>query len=164
MCTTSYPSTLVGQSKHSEIGRDLEGQRMTWHPVLSREQSTMADTWTEYLCASPSKDGFVLGICVHELLGYIPQEWFDDDGEPLPEFRGDDGCLKLPAEYEGRSLECHDGECLFGQLDQWNNDNSATVTELSLVNVREALNDINWSTEDSDEVLAALLIMYDLYE
>jgi hypothetical protein len=44
---------------------------MTWHPILTREQSSMADTWTEYLCASPVEDGFVLGICTHELATFL---------------------------------------------------------------------------------------------
>lgn len=129
---------------------------MTWHPILTREQSSMADTWTEYLCASPVEDGFVLGICTHELLGYIPSEWYDDDGELLPGYRDENGDLLLPAEYEGRPVEGHDGEYLLGPLDQWNNDQSALVRQLSRESVRKSLSQVEWDTADADEVLAAL--------
>lgn len=60
---------------------------MDWQILHSREQSTMADTWIEYLCAQINKIGITLKICTYEPLGYLPQEWFDDDGEPLPEFQ-----------------------------------------------------------------------------
>ncbi len=129
---------------------------MTWHPILTREQSSMADTWTEYLCASPVGNGFVLGICTHELIGGIPDDWYDDDGELLPGYRDENGDLLLPAEYEGRPVEGHDGEYLLGPLDQWNNDQSALVRQLSRESVRESLSQVEWDTADADEVLAAL--------
>jgi hypothetical protein len=129
---------------------------MAWHIILSREQSTMADTWTEYLCAKVEKGEFVLGVCIHEILQYIPEEWFDDDGEPLPEFRDANGDLELPAEYNGRSVEGHDGECLLGPLDQWNNEDTAYLTELTPEAVSQALDLIEWAGADVEDVLSAL--------
>ncbi|MGE8142892.1 hypothetical protein ACQKOE_13025 [Novosphingobium sp. NPDC080210] len=129
---------------------------MTWSKILSREQGTMADTWTEYLCAKPANDGFVLGVCIYEIVDYIPGEWFDDDGEPLPEFRDAKGDLVLPAEFNGRPIEGHDGEWLLGPLDQWNNEETAYVTELSHSSVAEALEILDWKISEANEVLSAL--------
>lgn len=130
---------------------------MTWNKILSREQSTMADTWTEYLCAKPANDGFVLGICIYEIVDYIPGDWFDDDGEPLPEFQDANGDLALPAEFNGRPIEGHNGEWLLGPLDQWNNEDTAFVTELSRSSISEALEILEWDVSDVDEVLSDLL-------
>lgn len=130
---------------------------MTWHPLLTREQSSIgAGTWTEYLCAKPVEDGFVLGICIHELLGEIPSGWYDDDGELLPSYRDENGDLLLPAEYQGRPVEDYDGEYLLGPLDQWNNDFSALVRQLSRDAVRENLVQLEWDADDTDAVLAIL--------
>ena len=130
---------------------------MTWHPLLSREQSSIgAGAWTEYLCANPIGNGFALGICMYELLGDIPSEWYDDDGDLLPGYRDESGGLLLPAEYKGRPVEGYDGEYLLGPLDQWNNDQSALVRQLSRESVRESLSQLDWDTDDADEVLAAL--------
>jgi len=129
---------------------------MTWYPILSREQSTMADTWTEYLCATREGGKFDLGICAHELLGYIPGEWLDDDGEPLPKYRDEHGSLLVPTEFEGRSVVGHDGEYLLGPLVQSDNEQSASVSELSLEALIGALRQIEWDTEDASKLLAAL--------
>ena len=132
---------------------------MNWYPILSREQSSMVDSWTEYLCATEDGDGFALGICVHELLGYVPQEWFDEDGEPLSEYRDEHGSLQVPSEHEGRQVFGHDGEYLLGPLGQSNNEQSAHVNELSRSALSEALRQMEWSEEDVDEALAALQIL-----
>jgi 3-methyladenine DNA glycosylase AlkC len=75
----------------------------------------------------------------------------------LPGYRDENGDLLLPAEYEGRPVEGHDGEYLLGPLDQWNNDQSALVRQLSRESVRESLSQVEWDTADADEVLAALV-------
>lgn len=129
---------------------------MAWHTILLREQSTMADTWTEYLCAKVEKDEIVLGICIYEILEYLPKEWFNDEGEPLPEFRDANGDLELPAEYNGRSVEGHDGEWLLGPLDQWNNGDTAYVTELTPEAVSQALDLIGWAGAEVEQVLSAV--------
>ena len=129
---------------------------MDWQILHSREQSTMADTWTEYLCAQIDKIGITLGICTYELLGYLPQEWFDDDGELLPEFQDENGDLELPSEHDGSPVTGYDGEWLLGPLDQWNNGEIATMTGLSLENTTEALHILAWDPADASEVLNAL--------
>ena len=132
---------------------------MTWHPISSREQSSMADTWIEYLCAARDGDGFCLGICVHELLGYIPQEWFDDEGEPLAEYRDEDGYLRVPAEFEGQPVIGHNGEYLLGELGQWNNDETVSVKQLTPEALTSALGQLDWDLEDAREALAGLLML-----
>jgi len=117
----------------------------------------MADTWTEYLCAKPGNGGITLGICTRELLCEIPQEWFGDDGDPLPEFSDEHGELRVPEEYDGRKIHGHDGEYLLGELGTWTNDNSAFVSELSSENVRQSLLRLNWDVACTGEVCAKLL-------
>ena len=133
---------------------------MTWHILVTREQSSIgAGAWTEYLCARPVEDGFLLGICINELLGDIPSEWHDDDGELLPEYRDENGDLLLPAQYEGRPVEGYDGEYILGPLDRWNNDESALVKHLSRDSVSESLRELEWNTDDTDKVLTALRLL-----
>jgi hypothetical protein len=129
---------------------------MEWQILHSREQSTVADTWTEYLCAKIDETQITLGICIYELLGDLPREWFDDDGELLPEFQDENGDLELPDEYDGKPVTGNNGEWLLGPLDRWNNDEIATITELSLESITEALHALQWDPADASEVLTAL--------
>jgi hypothetical protein len=133
---------------------------MTWNILVTREQSSIgAGAWTEYLCARTVEDGFLLGICIYELLGDIPSEWRDDDGELLPEYQDGNGDLLLPAQYEGRRVEGYDGEYILGPLDRWNNDESALVKHLSRDSVSKSLHELEWDTDDTDEVLTALHLL-----
>ncbi len=147
------------KSPGKKMDENVDSIKISWSPILSREQSNMSDTWTEYLCATRDGAVFGLGICVHELLGYIPQEWFDDDGEPLPQYRNKDGSLRVPAEFAGQSVVGHDGEYLLGSLGQWNSDQSASVSDLSLEAVNDALRQIGWNVDDASELLAALVVL-----
>jgi hypothetical protein len=97
-----------------------------WQPIDEREGSGRLDTWSEYLCVSINgdPDTFELAICRNEVIGPIPVEWFDDEGNPLPEYADASGELKLPEFYEERysggivrtKILSHDGEYLFGEL------------------------------------------------
>ncbi len=129
---------------------------MDWQILHSREQSTMVDTWIEYLCAKTNETGITLGICIYEILDHAPQEWFDDDGEPLPEFQDENGDLELPSEYNGKPVMGYDGEWLLGPLDRWNNDEKADITELSMESTAEALRALEWDPADAPVVLNAL--------
>ena len=56
----------------------------------------MLDIWEDFLCASVSGQGVVLDIRAHECLGEVPDDWFDEDGELLPEHTDDQGDLRVP--------------------------------------------------------------------
>ena len=98
----------------------------SWIIVDEREATGSIDTWSEYLCVSRTDDPkkFEIAICRYEMVGEIPLEWFDEDGQPLPEYSDGTGCLEVPEYYEYRyagqivrtKLTGHDREYLLGEL------------------------------------------------
>lgn len=125
---------------------------MEWQVIRSLEQSTMADTWTGYLCARTTWTAIELGIGGEAILGEIPREWFDDDdGTPLPEFQDERGDLKLPEEFAGGSVSGHDGEFILGDLEVTGETVSISYSELTLEKVTKALQELGWPTERVDE-------------
>ena len=98
----------------------------SWIIIDEREATGSIDTWSEYLCVSRTDDPkkFEIAICRYEMVGEIPLEWFDEDGQPLPEYSDGTGCLEVPEYYEYRyagqivrtKLTGHDGEYLLGEL------------------------------------------------
>lgn len=132
---------------------------MDWHPIICREASNLIEAWPEYLCVQPADEGLFLAICKPELLGYIPSEWFDEDGELLPEYRTESGDILLPSQYNGQPVTGHDWEYILGPLgplDCWTGDPSSRVLQLTPDCVRQALCDIQWDSNNADEVLSAL--------
>lgn len=67
--------------------------------VDERDQSNAYDVWSEFLCVTPSPTPR-LSTCVFGAIAEPPDDWFDDDGEPLPH-RSLDGTLFPPAFFEG---------------------------------------------------------------
>jgi len=98
----------------------------SWIIVDEREATGSIDTRSEYLCVSRTDDPkkFEIAICRYEMVGEIPLEWFDEDGQPLPEYSDGTGCLEVPEYYEYRyagqivrtKLTGHDREYLLGEL------------------------------------------------
>ena len=82
------------------------GPRVTNSSAIldEREGVGRVDTWSEYLCVSRTHDPdkFEIAICRYEMVGEIPTDWFDDEGQPLPKYSDDTGCLKVPEYYEHR--------------------------------------------------------------
>lgn len=93
-----------------------------WIIVDEREGVGRVDTWSEYLCVSSTDDPskFDIAVCGSEVVGEIPADWFDDEGQPIPEYSDDTGCLEVPEYYDGwagvTKLTGHDGEYLLGEL------------------------------------------------
>jgi hypothetical protein len=98
----------------------------SWVIIDEREATGSINTWSEYLCVSRTDDpnNFERAICRYEMVGEIPQEWFDAEGQPLPEYSDSDGYLEIPEYIEHRyaggifntKLSGHDGEYLLGEL------------------------------------------------
>ena len=57
-----------------------------WIIVDEREGVGRVDTWSEYLCVMPASepDTIEIAICRYEMLGEIPVDWFDEEGQTLP--------------------------------------------------------------------------------
>lgn len=128
-----------------------------WVVIAEREGVGRLDTWIEYLCVRRIDDAGVceLAICCHEPIAEIPSEWFDDEGEPLPEFKDSDGCLALPEYYEmGGSrtkLTGHDGEYLLGELvldEQFGGPVSASLDGAPPMS--DALESLGWKTTNPE--------------
>jgi hypothetical protein len=125
---------------------------MEWKIIRSQEQSTMADSWAEYLCARATWTAIELGIGGEAVLGEIPREWLDEhDGTPLPEFQDEHGDLKLPAEFAGSRVSGHDGEYILGDVEVTGDTVSISYSELTLEKVTDALQKLGWPTERVDE-------------
>jgi hypothetical protein len=71
----------------------------------SREAAGALDSWDEHLCLRRTPLGHELAIYGYELLGEVPDHWYDEDtGEPLPPYRDEFGDIALPAEYERQAV------------------------------------------------------------
>ena len=104
----------------------ITNDNASWIIIDEREATGSIDTWSEYLCVSQTDEpqSFEIAICRYEMVGEIPQEWFDDEGQPLTEYSDSEGYLKIPEYFEHRyaggifktKLSGHDGEYLLGEL------------------------------------------------
>ncbi len=112
--------------------------------IMSLEQSTMASTWTEYLCVRVLAGGRArLEVCQYEALA--ENSFFDDDGNPtqLPTHIDGKEVVGIEDDYVvGGELTCHDIEdpelaLEFGRQDQdlvndWLNAHHFNLTEREL--------------------------------
>jgi hypothetical protein len=131
-----------------------------WTIVGEREGVGRLDTWQEFLCIkrSEASDVFDLGIFRHELVAEIPSTWFDDDGNPLPEYSDEQGYLSVPDYYGGRAVTGHDGEYLLGDL-VWD-ETYGPMQELKSVlksEVTAVLENMEWRAPDLDKLLSVII-------
>ena len=106
------PSSTVVQSQKPQGVAPREGRsvRPSDHPIvlMSREQSTMASTWSEMLGIEQLENGkWRIGIYCHNWLGSI------SDLIPEDQLYDEDGELRVPTEWNGKKiLGLADGEYL----------------------------------------------------
>ena len=137
----------------------MTGNNTHWMILDEREAKGSIDTWSEFLCVrrTDEPDTCDIAICGYEVVGEIPTAWFDDEGQPLPEYSDVTGSLKLPQFYEYRyagrvirtKLSGHDGEYLLGELvfdETYGGPISVRVDDL--VKLTDALSIIQWVTAD----------------
>jgi len=75
--------------------------------LMSRECSSMASSWTEFLCFERLSPGrFSIQLCGHEILG------FAHDLIPADELYDEDGEMVIPTELNGQAVSLVDGEFL----------------------------------------------------
>ena len=128
-----------------------------------REGVGRVDTWSEYLCVSSTNDPdkFEIAICRNEVVGEIPSDWFDDEGQPLTEYFDGTGYLVVPEYYDGwagrTKLTGHDGEYLLGEL-SWDESFAPpiTVNRRNTVEIINAMNDLGWVAAEPQSLLEAI--------
>jgi hypothetical protein len=125
---------------------------MDWEVILSRESSSIVDTWQEYLCVrqAPNGTGWEIAICQHNILGEPPSEWFDDEGNPLPDHQDESGGLKLPLEWNGKPVSHYDGEYIVGDLIVMGEGYVAHADALDPENIKRALVELDWNIGNAD--------------
>ncbi|QDM40615.1 hypothetical protein [Altererythrobacter sp. TH136] len=153
---------------HSELERQSEALASTvdqtlnsvsgvptgWIILDTQEAYGAVDSWDEYLCALRTDRGFVLNVLRHQWLGEVQQDWFDDDGQPVPEHRDADGDLKLPDEVDGCTVVgfMHGG--FVGGLEPAGPD-EVELGVLTEASVAEALRRLRWDPSIASAVVAA---------
>jgi hypothetical protein len=139
----------------------------SWIIIDEREATGSIDTWNEYLCVGRTDDpnNFEIAICGYEMVGEIPSDWFDEDGQPLPEYSDGTGCLEVPEYYEYRyagqivrtKLTGHDGEYLLGELVYDETYGSPiTVHAEYLAELSLALKNLGWVAADQGVLINSI--------
>lgn len=76
-----------------------------WHVVAYRDVEASDGEMTQDLAMRRTASGFKLAQCGDPIIGEVPVEWFEEDGEtPLPAYRDADGDLKPPALFDGQEV------------------------------------------------------------
>jgi hypothetical protein len=126
-----------------------------WVTIDSREAYGSIDSWQEYLCARRGAWGFILDVFRHEWLGEVPHDWYDEDGELLPEHQDEDGDLKLPEKVMGVPVFGYAYGGFIGELVSINID-GVQISDWSDEMVGAALEALRWEGTSLAEVRNAL--------
>lgn len=124
--------------------------------IAVREAFGAVDGWDEYLCAFRGPWGFELAAFRYEWLGEVPDDWFDDDGDLLPEHVGPDGDIQLPATLWGQPVVAHRHGGFIGEFQPVSNGGEVQISDCSAPMVEAALEVVGWPTEALADVQAAL--------
>jgi hypothetical protein len=137
--------------------RDVKNECSPWTVCDKREAYGVHDIWEEYLCVRRAPGGWEVAVCQHDLLREVASEWFDENGEPLPEYRDEHGALKLPDVVDGQEVWGFDGEYILGRLVPSNADsNRICVGDLDEVFGLDALASLDWPRTALGALLAAV--------
>ena len=93
----------------------------------------------------------------HEIVGDIPREWFDENGEVLPQFSDEDGDICIPDVYDGHIVVRRDGEYPFGSSMPVDDDASVSV-DVTADAIAEGLRSLEWRPDDAHLVMKALAL------
>lgn len=122
-----------------------------WKVLASREAAGAVDCWDEYLGFQGEPGDYTFSVLRHLWLGAVPDDWYDDEWELLPEHRDENGELKLPKEVDYCPVRAHMYGGFVGDLDPaWHD--PVIVTELTEGSVREVLRQVGWDQSDFDAI------------
>lgn len=136
------------------------GQKITnfeWRTVLERAAAGMMDSWTEYLCVRALEGQWELSVCGYEVIAEVPQEWYDEDGEPTEEHRDSDGFLVVPDVFDGREVTGIEGNYLTGPMMTLKE--PVSLSDHSLGDVEHALGLLDWPPTDAGRALIKICSM-----
>lgn len=145
------PCRLVVDNSEPQAARD----EPEWTILASRDASGALDCWTEHLGVRPAPQGLELGLLAPKVLGEIPQDWYDEDGDLLPEYADDMGELRLPDTFNGSRVADFDGEYLFGAPVLSGSD-TLLLTDFSERGIQHALGSFGWPEEEREEAFSEL--------
>jgi hypothetical protein len=122
--------------------------RAEWYPLLPRYSygGTL-----DYLCVRQTSQGTELALCGHRYLAEVPQDWFDDDGQPLPEHRNPDGSLRLPSFWDGETVTGIEDHFLVGEL-LADDEHTVLLGGKRTVSLAKALVALDWDLTDLGEL------------
>lgn len=141
-CTT--PPT-AGQSSGDE-----------WTTLATCTAQGAVDCWLTHLVARQVHGGVALDVFGETVLGEIPRDWYDEDGNVLPMFRTDDGDIRLPEVFNGSSVTGHDGEYILGEMKPAADGSEKILASLRLDDLYDALEQLGWDVDDLEDVRDAL--------
>jgi hypothetical protein len=119
-----------------------------WHPFLSR--SAYAGQ-LDYLCARQTPQGIELAVCGHAWIAEVPVDWFDDDGEPLPEHRDANGGLKLPSSWDGQTVTGIEDDIFVGELVA-DDERTVLLDGNCAEGLAQALIGLSWDEADAEQL------------
>lgn len=140
------PCRLVVDNSAQQAARN----EPEWTILASRDANGTLDCWTESLGALHSDGCVAITILADEVLGEIPRDWLDDDGELLPQHCDPDGGVRLPLQFVGRQVTGFDGEYLTGPAIP-TTDQVVTLTDLSPEGVQAGLKSLGWVADPDQE-------------
>lgn len=146
------------EDKPSAIDQTLSavpGLPTGWVILDTQEAFGAVDSWDEYLCTFRTNRGFILNVLRHQWLGEVPEEWFDDDGRPLPEHQDAEGELKLPDEVDDCTVVGFMYGGFVGGLEPAGPD-EVELSVLTVASVAEALRRLRWDTSVASAVQGCL--------
>lgn len=127
-----------------------------WSMIAARPFSGCFEWGEEYLMARKAQGGIALDIFGNQILGEVPDDWFDEDGEPVPTHRAENGEMRLPEMVAGSPIVgCQDGYFV-GDLVPVQDFTQVIVTEVTEVAVRRALSELCWEYVPVSELLEKL--------
>lgn len=124
--------------------------------IASRKGFGSVDMWDEYLCAFQTLWGFTLGVYRYQWLGAVPDNWFDEDGDLLPEDADDEGGVRLPEEVDGCRVLGHRYGGFVGEFQEVGATPWVEISDNSDSMVHAALSTIGWNPVSWPQVLYAL--------
>lgn len=125
-----------------------------WIMLATREACGMVDTWDEVLQALPVAGGWELQVFMNEPLGDVPSDWYDEDGELLPEHQDADGELRVPVTFNGKSVTGYTFDGFLGPLMAV--EHAARLTTRTSEEIEAALTALGWPLSDLAAVSATL--------
>ncbi len=149
---SSLPQALLRLLEDPTVSPPAPG----WTTVASRPFFGRSEWVEEYLMARKVDGGIALDIFWHWPLGNVPLDWYDDDGEPVPTRRTDDGGLRLPEISQGRRVVAAQDGFFVGDLQPVQEQKEVVIEAATEGAVRDALAGLYWDHDAIPDLVSKL--------